>query len=382
MDETSSPEPYGKKNPFPAKLLSRYDLTAIGSGKSTQHYEFSLAGSDFSYDPGDILAVFPENDPQLVDEIIANLPFKTEAEVPGRWAESVPLRQALIDSYDIRTLNKKILTEWSQRSGHPYLKAVVESDDKDALNAFLEGREIIDLVTDFPAAFKDATEFVGLLRNLNPRLYSIASSFKAHPEEVHLTVATVTYVAHDRPRKGVCSNYLNDRVHPGDTSRVFLQISKKFKLPENGDTDIIMVGPGTGIAPFRAFLEERRILGTKGRNWLFFGNPHEKTDYFYKDEFAAMQADGLLTKINCAWSRDQAHKVYVQHHIRENAAELWSWIDGGANFYVCGDATYMAKDVDDALHALIAEHGGKSEEEAAAYVEQMKKDHRYQRDVY
>ncbi len=377
-----APEPWGKRNPFPAKLLHRYDLTAPGSVKSTQHYEFSLEDSGYTYEAGDILAVFPENLPEFVDEIIENLPFKTDGEVESRWGETVSLRQALIDSYDIRALNKKLITQWSERSGHPYLKALVEANDAKALAEFMEGRELIDLVTEYPAAFKDASEFVGVLRKIAPRLYSIASSLKAHPNEVHLTVAVVQYETHGRLRKGVCSNFLNDCVEVGNTCRTFVQISKKFKLPEDGATDIIMVGPGTGIAPFRAFLEERKIDGASGRNWLFFGNPHSKYDYFYKDEFAAMMENGTLHELTIAWSRDQDYKIYVQDKIRENSEEIWKWLDGGAIFYVCGDAEYMAPDVDKALHDLIAEHGGMSEEAAAEYVEQMKKDKRYQRDVY
>lgn len=381
--ETSTAIPYGKKNPFPAPLLKKYELTLAGSVKSTQHYEFSLSGSGFTYEVGDVLALFPENDPKDVDEILEALPFDTETMVTCRWSgEEISLREAMITNFDIRALNKKLITHWSERSGHPYLKALVEANDKDALAEFMEGRELIDLVTDFPAAFKDGVEFAPVLRNLAPRLYSIASSLRAHPDEVHLTVATVTYTAHERLRRGVCSNFVRDRLNVGGTARCWMQVSKHFKLPEDGGTDVIMVGPGTGIAPFRSFLEERQLDEAKGRNWLFFGNPYEKTDFFYKDEFEAMQANGTLTTLTTAWSRDQAHKIYVQHRIEENADELWKWIEKGAVFYVCGDATYMAKDVDDALHALIAKGGGMSAEAAAEYVAQMKKDKRYQRDVY
>ena len=382
-DKTTA-EPFGKKNPFPSELIKKYELTLSGSVKSTQHYEFSLAGSGFSYEVGDVMALFPENDPADVDEILDALPIDTEkCVVECRWGRGeISLRQALIDNYDLRGLNKKLMTGWAERCGHPYIKALVESDDKDALNEFMEGREVVDLVTDFPAAFKDGNEFASMLRNIAPRLYSIASSLKAHPDEVHLTVATVSYEAHGRKRKGVASNFLRDRLATGGKARCWMQTSKHFKLPENGETDIIMVGPGTGIAPFRAFLEERQATGAKGRNWLFFGNPYEKTDFFYKDEFEAMQANGVLTTLTTAWSRDQAHKIYVQNRIAEQGEELWKWIEGGAIFYVCGDATYMAKDVDAALVALVAEGAGLSEEDATAYVAQMKKDKRYQRDVY
>ena len=263
---------------------------------------------------------------------------------------------------------------------HPHLNAIV--DDADEIAKLTDGREIVDLLMDFPADFKTGQDFVGVLRKLNPRLYSIASSPKAHPGEVHLTVAKVEYETHGRHRKGVASTFMCDRVPEGDTMDVFLQKAKHFGLPEELDRDIIMVGPGTGIAPFRAFLEERKVIGATGQNWLFFGNPHEATDYFYKEEFDQMMAEGILNRIDLAWSRDQDFKIYVQDKIVEAAEELWKWIDGGAVLYVCGDAQYMAPDVDKALHDLIEKFGGRSETEAAEYVDQMKKDHRYQRDVY
>ena len=381
--ETPTAIPYGKKKPFPSKLLKKYDLSKPGSVKSTQHYEFALEGSDYTYEVGDVLALFPENDPADVDEILDTLPFNTDTTVVCRWSgEEISLREALITNFDIRGLNKKLITVWSERSGHPYLKALVEANDKDALAEFMEGRELIDLVTDFPAAFKDGAEFAPVLRKLAPRLYSIASSLNAHPNEVHLTVATVGYQAHGRERRGVCSNFLRDRLEEGGTARCWMQISKHFKLPEDTSTDIIMVGPGTGIAPFRAFLEERQISGGSGRNWLFFGNPNEAFDYYYQEDFEAMQANGTLTTLTNAWSRDQAHKIYVQNRIEENADELWKWIEKGAIFYVCGDATYMAKDVDAALQALVAKGGDMTEQQAAEYVAEMKAEKRYQRDVY
>ncbi|NNE93368.1 MAG: sulfite reductase subunit alpha [Verrucomicrobiales bacterium] len=384
-DETSAEPaqagpPYTRKNPFPAPLLKNVRLNKEGAFKDTRHLELSLANSELEYEVGDVLGVFPHNDPDLIDEMLPLLPFNTTVSVDGHDGRHLPLRDALIELYDVRTIAKSTIKKWAALCSHPWLQAIL--DDSDAVAQLIDGREIIDLLIDFPADFKSAQDFVGILRKLNPRLYSIASSLKAHPEEVHLTVAKVEYDRHGRHRKGVASCFICDRVPEGGTMGVFLQHAKHFKLPEDLDRDIIMVGPGTGIAPFRAFLEERNATGASGRNWLFFGNPYEATDYFYQEEFEQMQADGVLNRIDLAWSRDQEHKIYVQHKMNDAAAELWEWVDGGAHLYVCGDAQYMAGDVDKALHDLIEKHGGRSETEAAEYVDQMKKDKRYQRDVY
>jgi sulfite reductase (NADPH) flavoprotein alpha-component len=244
------------------------------------------------------------------------------------------------------------------------------------------GREIVDLFLAFPKVKYDATGLTAVLGKLNPRLYSIASSLKKHPNEVHLTVARVEYETLGRRRLGVASTFLSDRLPNGDTAGVFVQPAKGFKPPVDPTLPMIMVGPGTGIAPFRAFLEERQATGATGKNWVFFGNPHRASDYFYEEEFEAYRADGLLTRLDLAWSRDQGSKVYVQHLLANQGAEVWAWLNEGGHFYVCGDAVKMATDVDNALHALIATHGGMSTEEAADYVKKMKKDKRYQRDVY
>jgi len=372
--------PFGKKNPFPAPVLDVRRLNLDPSPRDTRHIEFSLEGSGLDYEVGDVLATFPRNDPDLVEEILDVLPFNTSVSVEVPDGRKLPLREALLECYDVCTINKGLLKKWALLCSHPYLIAAMKDDD--GIATILEGRQIIDLLYDFPADFKSAQDFVGILRKLTPRLYSIASSPKAHPGEVHLTVAKVTYESLGRTRKGVASTFLCEGVEKGDTVRVFLQHAKHFKLPEDGARDVIMVGPGTGIAPFRAFLEERKATGATGRNWLFFGNPHESTDFFYQDEFELYQAENVLHRLDLAWSRDQDYKIYVQDKIRENAAELWNWVSGGAHFYVCGDAQYMAPDVDAALHDLIRDHGGLSQEEAADYVAQMKKDKRYQRDVY
>ncbi len=375
-------EGYGKKNPFPASILKNVNLNSADSQRETYHLELSLEGSDIEYEVGDALGVYPQNPEDLVDEILANLPFKSTEEVPLPGGGEATLREALIYSYDIRSLNKRFLQDWQARSGSPYLRALVEADDKKEYDDFCWGRDLIDLITDHPADFSDAEEFVGTLKKLQPRLYSISSSPNAHPGEVHLTVAIVRYHSNFRDRGGVCSTFISDRsegVHPG----VFVHSNKAFRLPLEGDIPVIMVGPGTGIAPFRAFLEERKVSKAKGANWLFFGNPHEAEDYLYKEELEQMQKEGILTKLDLAFSRDQAEKIYVQNRMIENGAELWKWlsVDNGS-FYVCGDASRMAKDVDAALHTIAQEHGKLSEEAAKEFYLNLKREKRYCRDVY
>ncbi|MBK1833456.1 diflavin oxidoreductase [Roseibacillus ishigakijimensis] len=373
--------PYGKSKPFPAPILNNYDLNKEGAFKSTHHLEFSLEGSDMEYEVGDALGVVPVNPEDVVDEILAALPFNTNREVPLPGGGEAPLREALLHHYDIRSLNKNLLTEWSSRSGSPYLRSVVETEDKAVLDDFCWGRELIDLVVDYPADFRDGEELVGVLKKLQPRLYSISSSPKAHPGEVHLTVAVVDYQSYGRVRGGVCSTFLARRsegLQPG----VYVHTNKAFRPPADKEAPMIMVGPGTGVAPFRAFLEEREATGAKGKNWLFFGNPYRATDFLYEEELAAKQESGVLNKLSLAFSRDQKEKLYVQHLMLQEGEELWKWLDEGAYFYVCGDASRMAKDVDAALHQVVQTYGGKSEEEAIDFVKQLKKDKRYARDVY
>lgn len=371
---------YSKNNPFPSKILKNFNLNK-GGAKETHHVELSLEGSELEYEVGDALGLMPANPPEVVDEILANLPFRTDTEVPLPDGSEGPLREALIRHYDIGTINKPIIQKWQERSGSPYLRSLVEADDLKAYEDFSWGRDLIDLVCDHPADFADGEDFVGILRRLQPRLYSIASSPKAHPGEVHLCVGIVRYDTHGRKRGGICSTYLSDRAD-GELPGVHVHSNSAFRMPEDGDTPMIMVGPGTGIAPFRAFLEERKISGAKGANWLLFGNPHEETDFLYEDELLAFQKDGTLGRLDLAWSRDQDHKVYVQHLMLQNGEEMWKWLQDGAAFYVCGDASRMAKDVDSALHMIAEKHGGMSAEDAEEFIKQLKKDKRYQRDVY
>jgi len=370
---------YSKKNPFPSPVLQNFNLNGPGQ-KETHHIAFSLDGSELSYEAGDALGVYPVNVPEVVDELIAALPFKA-GNVPLPDGGEAPLREALIHHYDIGTINKSLIQKWQQRSGSPFLRSLVAADDKKAWDDFCWGRDLIDLAVDHPADFSDGEDFVSILKKLQPRLYSIASSPKAHPGEVHLCVAIVRYNSYGRKRGGICSTFLADRskgLKPG----VFVHSNNAFRLPAKGETPVIMVGPGTGIAPFRAFLEERKATGATGPNWLFFGNPYRASDFLYEDELTAYQKDGTLKRFDVAWSRDQKEKIYVQNLMVQQGAELWSWLQDGAAFYVCGDASRMAKDVDQALHQVIAKHGNMSDEEATAYVSNLKKEKRYLRDVY
>ena len=373
-------EGYSKSRPFPAPVVQNYNLNGPGN-KQTHQISFSLEGSDLTYEVGDALGVYPLNPLEVVDEIIANLPFKP-SDVPTPDGGEVSLQEALIQHYDIGSLNKSIIQKWQAKSGSPFLRSLIEADDKKAYDDFCWGRDLIDLVIDHPADFTDAEEFVAILKKLQPRLYSIASSPRAHPGEVHLCVGIVRYETYGRKRGGICSTFFADRLDGGIKPRVYVHGNNAFRLPPSGDTDVIMCGPGTGIAPFRAFLEDRKATAAKGRNWLFFGNPHSATDYLYQDEIEGYIADGTLAKFDVAWSRDQKEKLYVQHLMVENGAELWSWLSNGAAFYVCGDASRMAKDVDQALLKVAEEHGSLTPEEAAAFISQLKKEKRYQRDVY
>ena len=383
--ETNTASLYSRKNPFPASLLVNRRLTQDGSEKDTRHLELSLQGSGLTYEAGDSLGVFPTNCPDLVEELIHALHATGDEIVPANDGTTKPLRQALLTDYQITQPSKQFVQAFAERGGEecaPLFNELLDPDRADDLAAYLWGLEYIDLLADHPSIRFSPEEFIKLLRKLQPRLYSIASSQRAYPDEVHLTIALVIYKTHGRTRKGVCSTYLAERVASGAPVPVFTHSAKGFRLPENGDTQIIMVGPGTGIAPFRAFLQERKATGARGRNWLFFGEQHAKTDFLYHDELKALEAEGVLTRLTTAFSRDQAHKIYVQHRMLENAAEIWQWLEEGAHFYVCGDAKRMAKDVDTALTIIVEKEGGKTHEQATEYVEALKKQKRYKRDVY
>ncbi len=376
---------YNVKNPFLARLKSARDLSCDGAPKHTKHYELDLAGSGLEYIPGDSLAVQPTNDPVLVDDTLRALGFSGDEVVThAKTAAQVPIRQALIEGSSITEVDNKLIKAIVAKTGGtsplaPYLLP----ENKEELKKYLWGRFVIDLLLENPTAKFEPQEFISCLKKLNIRLYSISSSLKAHPEEVHLTVATVRYESHGRQRGGVASTFLAERVTPETKIPVFVNPGKGFRLPDpSEDVPVIFCGPGTGIAPFRAFLEERRATQAKGKAWLFFGEVSERTCNFYADEWEGYLADGTLTKLTTAWSRDQAEKIYVQHKMLENSAELFAWLEQGAIFYVCGDASRMAVDVDKALHTIVEKEGGKTPEEAIAYMAALKEAKRYRRDVY
>lgn len=371
---------YSRKNPFPSKLRVNRKLTAHGSAKDTRHFEVDISGSGLTYEVGDSLGVFPTNMPELVEELLGVLGFSGEEEVLDPNAQPVSLREALTRHYVITEPDKKLLAAIAERDPSAvHFAPMTTPEGKSDLEAYLWGREVIDPLIAHPGARFTAEEFVKLLRKLQPRLYSIASSPKVHPESVHLTVAAVRYDSHGRARSGVCSTFLSDRA---ESVPVFVHTAKHFRVPEDTSTNVIMVGPGTGIAPFMAFLQDRKASSGTGKNWLFFGDQKSETDFLYREELEAYQKEGTLHQLHTAFSRDQAEKVYVQHRMLEQAAELYNWLEQGAYFYVCGDASRMAKDVDAALHQVVEKAGGKSPEEAAAYVEAMKKEKRYRKDVY
>ena len=380
--ETPPTVTYGKKNPFPAPVKSLINLNGRGSAKQTCHLELSLEGSGMDYEPGDVVGVIPVNCPETVDDFLQQAGFsgkeKVEEETGAR-----PLREVLADRFDVTALSASLMKKYAPLAKNAKLDAFLEPDNKASLKAWLEGREIRDLFLEFPpeSALK-VEELLKILRKMPPRLYSIASSLRAHPGEVHLTVGAVTYTSHGLQRKGVCSTYLCNRIGKTDTVHVYTHHNKNFFLPENNDTPIIMVGPGTGIAPFRAFVEERKILGAKGRNWLFFGDQHFNTDFLYQTEWQGYLKSGLLTRMDVAFSRDTDEKVYVQHRMLEKAKDLYAWMKEGAFFYVCGDASRMAGDVHEALISIYAKEGGLSREAAETEVKELQKSKRYQRDVY
>ncbi len=377
---SSASSPYSRKNPFPARLTQVRPLTRGGSGKETLHFEVALGGSGLVYESGDSLGVFPANDPAEVVEVLssAGLTGDELVEVP----EPAVLRDVLTRQVTLREPSRQLLAAILEKC--PTAEELVELVDPEAksvMEDWIDGREVIDILQAYPAAKFTAQELVKVLRKLQPRLYSIASSSRSYPEEIHLTVAIVRYESHGRRRQGVCSTFLADRASGADVP-VFIHSAKHFRPPEDLSAPIIMVGPGTGIAPFRAFLQDREATGATGPSWLFFGDRNRATDFLYEEEMLRWQQVGVLHRLDTAFSRDQAEKVYVQQRMIENAAEIWRWLQDGAFFYVCGDASRMAKDVDQALHRIVAEQGGKSPEETEAYVEELKKSKRYRKDVY
>ena len=380
--ETPAASRYTRNNPFPGRVVVNRSLCGESSEKDTRHFELDLKGWGLNYEVGDSMTVWPTNDPALVDEIIQKIGAKGDEAVKGPNGNAT-LREALFRDCRITQTTPRFLKTITERAvnGAPLLSELMKPDRKQDLDTYLWGMEVVDFLIEHPSIKWTPQDFIDTLAKLVPRLYSISSSLKAHPDQVHFTIDVVHYESRGRMRKGVCSTFLAERAQNVPVP-VFPNASK-FRLPEDGNTPIIMVGPGTGVAPFRAYLQERKAVGANGKNWLFFGSQHRHCNYFYQDEFEKQKADGFLTRLDLAWSRDQADKSYVQHKMLENAAEIWKWLDAeGAHFFVCGDARRMAKDVDAALRKIIQEQGGKTEQQTNEHVEKLKADKRYKRDVY
>ncbi|UYZ01125.1 assimilatory sulfite reductase (NADPH) flavoprotein subunit [Peribacillus frigoritolerans] len=374
---------YSRTNPFKAEVLENINLNGRGSNKETHHLELSLEGSGLTFEPGDSLGIYPKNDSDLVDMLLMELDWDPEETVKvNKQGELRQLRESLISDFEITVLTKSLIEQAAQLSGNEDLKELLKPGNEERLKEYREGRDLLDFVRDFGSWGESAQEFVSILRKMPARLYSIASSLSAYPDEVHLTIGAVRYESHGRERKGVCSILCADRLQPGDLLPIYIQHNQNFKQPKNPDTPIIMVGPGTGIAPFRSFIQDREESEAKGKTWLFFGDQHFVADFLYQTEWQKWLKTGVLTKMDVAFSRDTDEKVYVQDRMREQSGELYEWLQKGAAIYICGDEKNMAHDVHNTLIEIIEKEGNMSHADAQAYLEDMQQNKRYQRDVY
>lgn len=377
VDEITS-SPYSKAAPLTAQLSVQQKVTGRNSEKDVRHIEIDLGDSGLRYQPGDALGVWFDNDPALVEELLALLWLKGDEQV-SIDGQNISLSQALRSQLELTQNTTLIVDKYAALSRDEKLIALLA--DKPALQHYAKNTPIVDMVRQAPSDL-NADQLVALLRPLTPRLYSIASSQAETENEVHITVGVVRYGIDGRPRTGGASGYLADRLEVDGDIRIFIEHNDNFRLPANPETPVIMIGPGTGIAPFRAFMQQREADGATGKNWLLFGNPHFTEDFLYQVEWQRYVKDGLLTRIDLAWSRDQAHKIYVQDKLREQGAELWDWIQQGAHIYVCGDANRMAKDVEQVLLDVVGLHGAMDAEQADEYLSELRLARRYQRDVY
>ncbi|WEK55614.1 MAG: assimilatory sulfite reductase (NADPH) flavoprotein subunit [Candidatus Cohnella colombiensis] len=374
---------YSRTHPFQAEVLENINLNGRGSSRETRHLELSLEGSNLQYEPGDCLGIYPENNPQLVDQLVSALGWNADEQVSvNKQGEQRALRDALRNNFEITVLTKPVLEQAVKLTANEGLSKLLAAGNEAELKAYIKERDLLDLVQDFGPWNATAAQFVSILRKLPARLYSIASSNQANPDEVHLTIRAVRYETLGRDRFGVCSTQVAERLEIGDTLPVYIHQNPNFKLPANPDAPIIMIGPGTGVAPFRAFVEERAELGATGKSWLFYGDQHFLTDFLYQTDWQRWIKEGALTKMDVAFSRDTDQKVYVQHRMLEKGRELFEWLEEGASVYICGDEKHMAHDVHAALLTIIEREGGKSSEEAAAYLANLQQQKRYQRDVY
>jgi sulfite reductase (NADPH) flavoprotein alpha-component len=359
---------YSKANPFPAEITESINLNSSRSTKQTIHLELSLEGSGLAFEPGDSLGIMPENDPELVEAVLRAAGIDPDDS----------LRARLIRELDVTVLSRQVMAAYAAIIPDARLRDLLAGD---AWRAYVEGRQIVDLLEDFPARLAPA-QLTSLLRKLPSRLYSVASALAASPDEAHLLVGVVRYESHGRTRRGVASGFVAERLRVGDKLKVYVKPNRNFRLPDDPERPIVMIGPGTGIAPFRAFLQQRQAAGAAGRNWLFFGERNFTHDFLYQLEWQEWLKEGLLTRLDVAFSRDQPEKIYVQHRMWQRRAELFGWLDDGAHLYVCGDEKAMAKDVHATLGAIIADRSGRSPDAAEAYLADLKKQRRYQRDVY
>jgi sulfite reductase (NADPH) flavoprotein alpha-component len=371
---------YDKRNPFPAPVLESLRITGRHSSKDTRHVELDLTGSGLAYEPGDALGIVAANDPVAVARLLDATGLDGGATVTVK-GESLAFAEALERRFEITIASPRFVEQWAKLSGAPELERLTGDQAAAERHAYLEGHHVVDMVRNFPVPGIAPEQLLAGLRPLQPRLYSIASSLAAGTEEAHLTVAPVRYSLHGEKRGGVASTLLADRIEPGDTLPVYVQANPHFRLPSNS-APIIMVGAGTGVAPYRAFLQEREATGQEGRSWLFFGARNFRSDFLYQAEWQDWLKSGLLGRIDVAFSRDEASKVYVQHRMLERAKDLYAWLEEGAHLYVCGDAKALAPDVHETLIRIVAEQGGKGREAAEDYVRQLGAAHRYQRDVY
>jgi sulfite reductase (NADPH) flavoprotein alpha-component len=388
LDTPRAASPYSRKNPFLAELVRHDRLTKDGSAKDTRHFVLSLAGSGLTYTPGDSLGVFGRHSPELVEEVIGLLGFNGGDEVNDPKGQPTTFRQALLRDYTCNRANRKMMVALAERipQGEQRNRLMEVVDNSDLLSEYIDSRDYVDILKEFnEARFASPAAFLAQLTPVVPRLYSIASSPQAHPGEAHLCITVVRYQTHGRAKKGLTSGFFADHSDMFVKNiPIYVQESRSFRLPNDGSRNIIMCGPGVGLAPFRAFLEQRMLEGATGRNWLFFGDQHRATDFLYEDELMDYHRTGKLHRLELAFSRDQSYRIYVQHRMIEAAKELWSWLQNGAYFYVCGDARHMAKDVHQALIDIAQKQGGLSAEAAADYVNVtlMKTEKRYLRDVY
>jgi len=380
---------YTRNSPYFSTVVTNYLLSGKGSEKETRHLTFSLDQS-MTYTPGDSVGIIPENRAEAVAEVLAALGFTGDERVLDHYKVEISFEEALRTRLTIGKLARGAIGQYAKLPGaadvgglgYDALRLLCGPDNKARAEEYCWGREFVDLITDFPGAVRTPQELFHVLQRLVPRLYSVASSQAAHPDTAETTVRVVRYDAHGRARQGVASGQLGERAYEGTVLPIFLTANQNFRLPEDASAPVIMVGPGTGIAPFRAFLEERQARGETGDNWLFFGDQHQASDFLYHEQFAAMQRDGTLTRLDTAFSRDQPEKIYVQDRMREHAEDLYAWLERGAYFYVCGDASRMAKAVELALLDAIAKGSNGTLDHAAEYLAAMKKQKRYQRDVY